>query len=77
MRALRRDLIPNGEAMLADQFSTAAAAARTLAQLEEVSRLLWRAHGEGHIPDDAAEAISEALQARRAALASSRTAVTA
>ena len=71
VRALRRDLIPNGEAMLADQFLEAAAGARNSAALDETARLLWRAHAEGHIADANAEAISEALQARRAALASS------
>jgi len=52
--------------MLADQFTTAVASVRTLAQLEEISRLLWRAHGEREIADAAAEAISEAVEARRA-----------
>ena len=33
VRALRRDLIPNGEAMLAEHFRTAAAGARTTASL--------------------------------------------
>ena len=57
--------------MLADQFLEAAAGARNSAALDETARLLWRAHAEGHIADANAEAISEALQARRAALASS------
>ena len=61
--------------MLADQFNQAAAGARTFPQLEEISRLLWRAHGEGQIPDAAAEAIAEAVQARRVALASSKSRV--
>jgi hypothetical protein len=51
--------------MLADQFRAAADRARTLAQLEDVSRLLWRAHAEQHIDDGAAGAVSEAVQARR------------
>jgi hypothetical protein len=68
VRALRRDLIPNGEAMLAEQFAAAAAAARTTAAIDEIARLTWRAHAEGHIPDPEAGAISEALEARRAAL---------
>src|SRR5208337_838638 len=35
-------------------------------------RLLWRAHGEGHIADAEASAISEALRARRAAFSARR-----
>ena len=55
--------------MLADQFLEAAAAARTGSAVDEVSRLLWRAHAEHKISDADAKAISEAVQARRAALA--------
>lgn len=55
--------------MLADQFHQAAAGARTFPQLEEISRLLWRAHAEGQIPDADAQAVGEAVQARRSALA--------
>ena len=55
--------------MLADQFLEAVAAARTGAAVDEVSRLLWRAHAERQIPDADVEAISEAVQqARRATL---------
>ncbi len=56
--------------MLVDQFHHAAAGARTFPQLEEISRLLWRAHAEGQIPDADATAVAEAVQARRGALAS-------
>ena len=59
--------------MLADQFSQAATGARTFLQLEEISRLLWRAHGEGQIPDAAAQAVSEVIEGRRATI-SERTA---
>ena len=52
--------------MLADQFQAAAVRARTLAQLEDLSRLLWRAHAERHVDDSRAAAISEAVEARRA-----------
>jgi hypothetical protein len=55
--------------MLADQFLEAAAGARTSAALDELARKLWRAHEEGHLADADAEAASEALQARRDALA--------
>ena len=55
--------------MLADQFLEAAAAARTGSAVDEVSRLLWRAHAEHKISDADAKAISEAVQTRRAALA--------
>src|SRR6516165_11234739 len=55
--------------MLADQFLEAAAGARTGAGLDELARKLWRAHEEGHLADVEAEAISEAVEARRAALA--------
>lgn len=56
--------------MLADQFHVAVTGARNSHALDEAARLLWRAHGEGQITDSDAEAISEALQARRAAFAS-------
>ncbi len=48
--------------MLADQFHRAADGARSYSQLEEISRLLWRAHGEGQIPDVDATAVAEAVQ---------------
>ena len=54
--------------MLAEQFLAAAAGARNSTALDETARLLWRAHSEGHIPDADAEAVSEALQARRSSL---------
>ena len=55
--------------MLAQQFHEAAAAVRTTAQLDMIARQLWVAHGEGHLADADAEALSEVLQARRAAFA--------
>ena len=55
--------------MLAEQFTEAAAVARNSAALDLVARQLWAAHGEGHLADADALAISEAVQARRAALA--------
>ena len=58
---------PKGSPMLAEQFHEAARAARNSAGLDQVARLLWRAHAEGHVSDADAEAVSEALQARRAA----------
>jgi Helix-turn-helix domain len=54
--------------MLAEQFFAAAAGARNSAALDETARLLWRAHAEAQIPDTDAAAISEAIEARRAAL---------
>ena len=55
--------------MLANQFTAAAAAARNTAAVDEIARLTWRAHAEGQLADIEAEAISEALQGRRAAFA--------
>ena len=55
--------------MLAEQFHAAAAAAKTTVAVDEIARLTWRAHAEGHILDAEAEAISEALHGRRAAFA--------
>jgi hypothetical protein len=54
---------------LADQFHEAADGTRTAAALDELARKLWRAHAEGHLAEADAEAISEAVEARRAALA--------
>jgi hypothetical protein len=55
--------------MLADQFLEAIAGARTGAALNELARKLWRAHAEGLVADADSEAASEALDARRTALA--------
>ena len=55
--------------MLAQQFHTAVAAARTGPELDELARGLWRAHAEGRLADADAQALSEATKARRAALA--------
>jgi hypothetical protein len=54
--------------MLAEQFLAAAAGARNSTALDETARLLWRAHAEAQIHDTDAAAISEAIEARRAAL---------
>jgi hypothetical protein len=59
--------------MLAEQLHTAAAGARTTASLDNLARLLWRAHAEGQIVDPDAEAISEAIQARKGVLAGTQT----
>jgi hypothetical protein len=55
--------------MLAKQFLAAAAGARNSTALDETARLFWRAHAEAQVPDAEAEAISEAIEARRATLA--------
>jgi len=52
-----------------DQFLEAIAGARTTAGLDDLARKLWLAHGEGHIPDADAEAVSAAVEARRKTLA--------
>jgi len=59
--------------MLAEQFQAAAAAARNTHAVDEVARLTWRAHAEGQLQDAEAEAVSEALQGRRAAFAARTT----
>jgi helix-turn-helix protein len=58
--------------MLADQFTAAATAAKNTAAVDEIARLTWRAHAEGQIPDAEAGAISEVIEARRAALTGKR-----
>jgi len=55
--------------MLANQFHEAAEGARTPAVLDDLARKLWRGHAERQIDDADAEAISGAIEARRAALA--------
>jgi hypothetical protein len=55
--------------MLADQFVEAAEAAPHSRALDEVARLLWRAHAEGKMDDAAAAAVSEAIAGRRRAFA--------
>jgi Helix-turn-helix domain len=54
--------------MLADQFLEAAVRGRSPAVLDELARKLWRAHAERQIEDTDAEVLSEAIEARRAAL---------
>ena len=54
--------------MLAEQFVEAVNGARTPAVLDELARKLWRAHAERQIEDADAEALSEAIEARRSAL---------
>ncbi len=46
--------------MLAQQFHTAVAAARTGPELDELARRLWRAHAEGRLADADAQALGEA-----------------
>jgi len=58
--------------MLAEQFRAAAAGANTLAALDNVSRLLWKAHAESCLSDDDAQATAEAVEARRRLLSGSR-----
>lgn len=54
--------------MLADELAAAVAGARTMAHVDNLTRLLWRGVAEGHIAEDRAEPISGALDARRAVL---------
>jgi len=55
--------------MLANQFLEAAVAGRTSAALDDLAAKLYRANAEGHLADAEVEAVSEAIEARRAALA--------
>ena len=57
--------------MLAAQFLEAAPRARNTHAVDELVRLLWRAHAEGQIGDIDAAACSEAVQRRRRELAMS------
>jgi hypothetical protein len=56
--------------MLHDQFQQGVAAARTPAQLDQIVKLAWGAVAEGQLTDDAAQAVSEAVEARRVAFRS-------
>lgn len=42
--------------------------ARTLAQMDELSPAIWQAHQSGAVTDDEAQALAEALHARRAGI---------
>jgi hypothetical protein len=53
---------------IAEQFHAAIAGASTYASIDNVSRLIWRAHGAGHLSDAAAQTLAETLQARKATL---------
>jgi hypothetical protein len=52
--------------MLSEQFAVAVDAARSGKQLDEIGRLCWRAFSESQINEIDAEAISAAIEARRA-----------
>lgn len=52
--------------MLAEQFQTAARTAKTLAQADHLAKQAWKAWGEGHLTDSAAEAVNAAIEGRRA-----------
>jgi hypothetical protein len=54
--------------MLIDQVRDAIAAAPSTRTLDEVARTFWRAVAAGHIGEDDAQPVSEALEARRQAL---------
>jgi len=56
--------------MRLEQFTAAAAAARSVAALDETARLGWRAYGEGLLDESAAAALAEAIEARRRLLGS-------
>jgi hypothetical protein len=58
--------------LLAEHFYTAATGARSLADLDHISRMLWKAHGQGAIPDAVATAACEAVEARRAKIKAGR-----
>jgi hypothetical protein len=53
---------------LADQFLEAAVSSRTPVALDDLARKLWRAHAEAQLDDAAVEAVSAALETRRAIL---------
>lgn len=59
--------------MIADQITAAVAEARSGAVLDNLARILWRGLAEGHIDELAADHASNAIQARRTALAAVRT----
>lgn len=56
--------------MLAEQLAAAVAGARRRHDLDRLAAILWRALAEGHLTEPAAEAISEAVEAKRAAFGS-------
>lgn len=51
------------------QFHASASAAQTSASINAISATLWKAHASGALSDEAAQAVAEALEARRKALA--------
>ena len=42
--------------------------ARTLAQMDELSRQVWQGHGAGALADEEAQALAERLHGRRSAI---------
>jgi hypothetical protein len=56
--------------MFADQIAEGIAKARSIAVVDDIVRLAWRALAEGHLVDADAEGIAEAAEARRQALRS-------
>lgn len=51
--------------MLIEQFTEAAAGARTMQALDNVAKMAWKALGQGLLSDADAEAVSTAVEARR------------
>ncbi len=54
--------------MFADQIAAGITGARRLDQLDQLARTIWGAYGSGIVPDDQAEALGAALEARRKVL---------
>ena len=52
--------------MLSNQLNNAVATARTIAQVDELSRMVWQQWSAGNITDDAAQASQEAVQRQKA-----------
>jgi hypothetical protein len=59
---------PEGQNLFANQFHESTETARTIADVDNLARILWRCHADGRFTDDVAQSIAEALQARRVAL---------
>lgn len=53
-----------------EQIALAVAAVRSYSQADNLSRVIWRAHAQGLLSDDAAQAAAEMLQARKRFLGS-------
>ena len=62
---------PQNEALMNTQLAAAVATARTIAQVDEISRITWKAWSEGHVTDVDASRLQGIVEQRKTSLRAS------